>query len=137
MARMERGRRPAVALTLLAAWAMVVPWAARAIGLTLDVPTRLEVIDHVVPGAVVLACCALLLHPSAAGPPASLTRLAAIGVACLAGFWITATHATLVPEAIDGTSPWGAALMHLSAGPPITVVALWMLLTEGSRQPTL
>ena len=117
-------RRGRVALAVLAAWAMVVPWFARAVGAELDVPARLEVIDHVVPGAIVLACCAYLT----AAPAGELGRLAALGVAALAGFWITATHAVLLPEAIDGISPWPAALLHLSAGAPVTVLALWLLL---------
>ena len=119
-------RRRATALALVAAWAIAVPWAARAMGQRLDVPTRLEVIDHVVPGALVAGCCAALLHDAAG----SLLRLGALALACLAGVWITATHITLVPEALDGVSPWGAALLHLSAGPPVVVVSLWLLLTE-------
>lgn len=117
------------ALIALAAWAMTVPWIADALGQGLDVPDRLEIVDHVVPGVVVLGACGVLLLSDAA----SLTRLAAGGVACLAGVWITAAHAVLVTEAIDGVSPWGAALLHLSAGPPITIVAAWMLLADAGR----
>ncbi len=46
--------RWAAALTGLSAWATGVPWLARAVGLELDVATRLEVVDHVVPGVVML-----------------------------------------------------------------------------------
>jgi len=112
---------------------MAVPWLARAAGLALDVPARLEVIDHVVPGVIVLACCAAQLHPRAGGRPGSLRRLALIGTAALAGFWITVTHAPLVPEALEGIAGWGPALMHLSAGPPVTVYALWMLMADAGR----
>jgi hypothetical protein len=128
-----RERRRVLALGALALWAITVPWLARAAGLALDVPTHLEVIDHVVPGVIVLGCCAALVHPVATGPPGSLLRLGVTAVACLSGFWITATHATLLPEAVDGISPWGTALLHLSAGPPITVLALWMLLADTGR----
>lgn len=124
--------RRATGLAALALWAMAVPWLARGLGLELDVPTRLEIVDHVIPGAVVLACAAFL-HRSAGGTPGDLLRLAAIGAACLAGLWVTVTHAVLVLEAIDGVSPWGAALLHLSAGPPIGVLAIWMLLVEPDR----
>jgi hypothetical protein len=117
------GGRGLIALAALAAWAMAVPWFARAVGAELDVPARLEMTDHVVPGAVVLVCCAVL-----AAPAGELVRLGMLGVAALAGFWITATHAVLLPEAIDGISPWPAALLHLSAGAPVTVLALWLLL---------
>ena len=61
---------------------------------------------------------------------AGLSRLAACAVSCLAGLWITATHLTLIPEAADGVTGWGPALMHLSAGPPIAALALWILITE-------
>ena len=127
------GRRPAVVLALLGAWAIAVPWLARALGLALDVPTRLEVIDHVVPGLVVLACSGLLGHPRTCGAPGSLPRLALLGVCALSGIWITATHLTLVPEALDGTTGWGPALMHLSAGPAVVVAALAALLAEPGR----
>lgn len=125
--------RPAWVLAVLAAWGIAVPWAARAVGLPLDVATRLEVIDHVLPGVVVLVCCAVLLHPRAGGPPGSLRRLAVTGVALLAGLWITATHLPLLPEAVDGSSGWGPALLHLSAGPPVVARATWMLLAEPAR----
>jgi hypothetical protein len=133
MAPMTRARidRGAAALAALAAWAAAVPWLARAAGAELDVSTRLEVIDHVVPAAVVLACCAVLTRPGAG--PGALARLVALAVAVLAGFWITVTHLTLVPEALDGVSPWGAALLHLSAGPPIMLLALWMLVSDPAR----
>ena len=126
-------RRRAIALAALAAWATAVPWLARALGLELDVPTRLEIADHVVPGVIVLGGCALLLRSAADPAPGGLLRLGVLAVACLAGFWITATHAVLLPEAIDGSSPWGAALLHLSAGPPVTLLSLWMLLADAAR----
>lgn len=126
MAPMQQAPRALIALT---AWAMAVPWVAKAVGEGLDVPARLEVIDHVVPGVVALAAGAVLLRVEAAG----VTRLVAAGVACLAGVWITSAHAVLLPEAIDGVSPWGAALLHLSAGPPVTVVAAWILLVDAGR----
>jgi hypothetical protein len=128
-----RARRRALVLGALAAWAIAVPWIGRALGLELDVPTRLEVIDHVVPGAVVFGSCTALSHPAAAGSPGSSSWLGVAAIACLSGVWITATHAVLLPEAIDGVSPWGAALLHLSAGPPIAILALWLLLADGSR----
>jgi hypothetical protein len=50
------------------------------------------------------------------------------GIAFLTGLWITATHVPLIPDAVDGIAPWGTALLHLSAGPPILVLGVWMLL---------
>jgi hypothetical protein len=114
-------------LAVLAAWAIAVPWIARAVGQTLDVSTRLEVIDHVVPGVAVLVCCVLM------GTRDELLRLGLAGVAFLAGLWITATHVTLIPEAVDGVTPWGAALLHLSAGLPVALLALWLLVADSRR----
>jgi hypothetical protein len=122
--------RSGVALVALAVWAMAVPWIARALNLEVDVPTRLEVIDHVVPGVVVLVCAAILARRSRRDPAGGLQRLVACAVASLAGGWIAATHLTLVPEALDGVTGWGPALLHLSAGPPIVIFALWVLVTE-------
>lgn len=136
--RARSDRRRVVALIALTAWAIAVPWLARALGLGLHVPTRLEIADHVIPGAAVLVCSALLLHPTAVAAPGSVLRLVLIGLACLGGFWITATHAPLVQDALDGVSGWGPALLHLSAGPPITVTALWMLLADAEpARPSL
>lgn len=118
--------RWAIALAALAAWAMVVPWLAAAVGLELDVATRLEIADHVVPGGIMLAAAAVLAARS--GAPGGVVWIGAGGVAFLTGLWITATHVPLIPQAVDGLAPWGAALLHLSAGPPILAVGLWMLL---------
>jgi hypothetical protein len=118
--------RWAIALAALAAWAMAVPWLAAAVGLELEVATRLEIADHVVPGVIMLAAVAVLA--ARGGPPGGVVRIGVSGVAFLAGLWITATHVPLIPAAIDGLAPWGAALLHLSAGPPILAVGLWMLL---------
>ena len=124
------GSRSAPLLAVLAAWAMAVPWLARAVGLEVDVPTRLELIDHVVPGVVVLACVLVLARRDRRDPAGHLWRLVALSVACLAGAWITATHLVLVPEALDGVTGWGPALAHLSAGPPILALAVAVLATE-------
>lgn len=115
------------ALLGLAAWAVAVPWLGRALGLELDVSTRLEVIDHVVPGVLILACGATILARPGGAAPGSLPWLVASAAASLAGLWIVTTHVPLLPQALDGEAPWGAALLHLSAGLPI-VVAVWMLL---------
>jgi hypothetical protein len=118
--------RWATALAGLAAWAIAVPWLAAAVGFELDVATRLEIADHVIPGLVMLAAAALLALRG--GPPGSRVWLGVGAVAFLTGLWITATHVPLIPDALEGVAPWGAALLHLSAGPPILALGLWMLL---------
>ena len=118
--------RWATALAGLSVWAGSVPWLAKAVGLELDVATRLEVVDHLVPAVVMLAGAAVLA--TRAGAPGGNVWLGAGGIAFLTGLWITATHVPLLPAAVDGIAPWGTALLHLSAGPPILVVGVWMLL---------
>lgn len=125
-------RRPATVLAVLAAWAIAVPWIAEAAGLRLDVSTKLEVIDHVVPGLLALACAALLVYV-ADQSPSSLGRLGAVAVAFLAGVWITTTHIALIPDAIDGSVRWGAAVLHISGGPPVLLFGLWNLLGPPAR----
>lgn len=119
--------RWAIALTALSAWAIAVPWLAAAIGLELEVATRLEIADHVVPGLIMLATAAVL---AARGGPSGggVVWIGASGIAFLTGLWITATHVPLIPQAVEGLAPWGAALLHLSAGPPILAAGLWLLL---------
>jgi hypothetical protein len=112
-----------------AAWAVVVPYVADALGLELDVAASTEVIDHVVPGVLAAGLGAVLFGD--ARRAGQLPWLLAAGAAFLTGFWITATHVPLLLEAADGASPWGASLVHLSAGPPVALVAGRMLLLRG------
>ena len=123
--------RWAAGLAAVAVWAAIVPWLAEAVGLGLDVPTRLEVADHVVPGVVTLVAVALLAVLG--GGSASMVWLGVGSVAFLAGLWSTATHVPLLLEAVEGRTPWGVALLHFSAGPPILVLGLWMVV-RGLRE---
>ena len=121
-----RTRRPAV-LAATALWAIAVPWAAAASGFELGVSTRLEVIDHVIPGLLALAGAAVLAGRSGRSPEA-VAGVVAAAVALLAGVWITTTHVSLLGDAGDGAVSWGAALLHCSAGPPVALLGLWLLL---------
>lgn len=126
-----RSRRWTIALAVAALWAMAVPYLAAAVGLRLDVPRSVEVVDHVVPGVVTLGAAAMLAARSRRGRPAALGDVAwsvAAGATTLAGFWIVATHVPLLAEALDGVTPWGGALLHLSAGLPVLGAGGLMLL---------
>ena len=114
------------------AWATAVPYFAEAVGLTLDVAARVEVVDHVIPGVVVMACAAALATGRAAD---GVFALSAAGAAFLAGFWITTTHVPLLFDIGDAGTTWGPALLHFSAGPPVAAVALWLTLAavDGRR----
>lgn len=112
-------------LCALGLWAAAVPYLGPPLGFELDVADRVEVVDHVVPGAVVLVACLGVLAYSRAGRGSAddVAPLAGIGLALLAGFWVTATHVPLIAEAARGESPWGATLWHNSAGLPLLLVA--------------
>ena len=123
-----------IALAALGAWAAVIPYLGRAVGLTVDVAARVEFVDHVVPGVIVVLIGTWLVllarRPAGRG---DLTSLVAAGLAFLAGFWTLATHVPLLVEAARGLAPWGAALLHASAGPPIVVLTLWLVLRADGR----
>jgi hypothetical protein len=116
-------------LIALGAWAIVPPYLGPPLGLELDVAASTEVVDHVVPGvAVIVAGLVVLVYVrSGRGGLADLVPMAALGLAFLAGFWITATHVPLIGEAARGESPWDAAVWHNTAGLPIVLVAGWLL----------
>jgi hypothetical protein len=133
----SRARRWALVLAFASVWAAVVPYLGRAIGWRLDVAASVEVVDHVVPGGVALAAASVLAGVGSRVPVAvgDVRWSVAAGASFLAGFWIAATHAPLVAEALDGVSPWDAALLHLSAGLPVlaTGAALLVLPLAGRR----
>ena len=118
---------------MLGAWAMAIPYLGPSLGLQLDVPPRVEIVDHVLPGLIVLAASAVMLALRRGGRSWRTPWLVAGGLAFLAGFWITSTHVPLALEAIRGLTPWPPALWHNLGGPPIVALALWMLLGPSPR----
>lgn len=116
-----------VPIGLLAAgvWGTLAPWVGRWVGLEVPVPTSVEIVDHVVPGVVVLAIAAAGL--------AGRLPLAAALAALLAGAWITLTHAPLLVEALGDAVDLAAALFHSLPG--VLVVAFAAVATvRGWRQ---
>src|SRR5436190_6325485 len=121
--------RAAAALVAIAAWTIAVPYVGRAIGLVVAVPARVEVVDHVIPGVVVLAA-GLYLHRIARRHALAGERFALLlaGVCFLAGFWVLVTHLPLIGDAATADQPWDAALWHSITGVPLAGVALWCVL---------
>ena len=126
----RRLSRAQLSLALLGALSMLPPYVGPALGLDLDVRPVVEVVDHVVPGALAALCAGLAALRSRLSPNArpSALILALSACAFLAGVWQTATHAPLVAQAGEGQAPWGAVLMHSTAGPLIALLALWLTL---------
>lgn len=101
-----------VTLIVVAVVASAAPWIAKALGLPLPVPTSLEVVDHVVPGIIVVAASAAVLSGRLALFPTLIATLAA----ALAGLWMTATHVPLLWQARLMLVDWPTALIHSVPG---------------------
>ena len=121
--------RAAAALVAIAAWTIAVPYVGRAIGLVVAVPARVEFVDHVVPGLVVVAA-GVYLHRLARRRALAGERFAllAAGVSFMAGFWVLVTHLPLIGDAATADQPWDAAIWHSITGLPLAGVALWCVL---------
>ncbi len=115
---------------------MLPPYVGPALGLNLDVRPAVEVVDHVVPGAVAALCAAWAALRSRLNQDARPSALTVVLLACafLAGVWQTATHAPLVAQAGEGQAPWGAVLLHSTAGPVIALLALWLTLQAAAAE---
>jgi hypothetical protein len=105
---------------------MLPPYVGPPLGLGLDVRASVEVVDHVLAGAVVVLCAGLaaLFVDRRARAQAPITGLVLYSSAFLAGLFQTATHVPLLLEA-GATTPWGAVL-HSALAPVITGIALWL-----------
>lgn len=130
----ERDKTPLLVgmLAVLGAWAVVVPYLASGLGLRVEVPARVEFVDHVVPGLLVVALSAasLALLKARPGMRGSLLFLSASGLCFLAALWIVSTHVPLLIQAGRGLIGWGPALLHNSAGLPLALLCLWLLVPQ-------
>ena len=90
-------------------------------GLVLQDPS-VEIIDHVVPGLIVVAASivALVVAWSARRPRPALFLSG--GVVAAAGLWMVATHVPLLLQAVQGSAPWDATLYHLAP----SAAVLWL-----------
>ncbi len=115
--------------------ALVVGVYAMAPGFYLDglhVKMGAEVVDHVVPGLVVLALVFVAIRWGREVP--GLMLLAGVGI-ILAGFWMTDTHVGLLRQGLRGQAPAGATAYHCSTAVVVDVVAvawLWRYRRAGS-----
>lgn len=119
-----RRRRPPrtllVALLAIAAWGGTPPWTGPPLGLGIPaVPLDIEILSHAVPSVVVVGA-------AVAGLLGRLPLPAAL-LAVLGGLWMTATHAPLVVQGVDGRVPMDAALFH--SLPTFAVLALTVAVT--------
>ena len=128
-----RGETLAVAATAaLGAWSIATPYLGNALGLRIDVPSSVEVVDHVVPGVVVLAVSAVWILALARGrsTAGSFPGMVGAGLFFLGALWITLTHVPTLIEAAAGDLSWGPALFHSAAGPLMLGLSLWVLVPQ-------
>ncbi len=114
---LRTGGRLAGALVVLGVLATVAPYAGRALGLAVDTRAIVEVLDHPVPGALVIAVGGYGTLRGRVPLPAAL-------LATLAGFWMAATHLPLLAQVGDGRAQLDAALFHSLPGIGVLVVAI-------------
>ncbi len=128
--------RGTAALAALGAWTIVVPYLAKLLGLEVEVSGLVEVVDHVVPGALVAgAGLYLVTLARRRGLAGAQSALLAGGACFLAGFWVLATHAPLLAEAARASISWGAALWHSATALPIVALAFWCVLRSTPADP--
>ena len=95
---------------------------------------RVEVVDHVVPGAVVVIVSLVALVVAGRSPkPGPLLFVAGL-VVVLAGLFMVATHVPLVMQATRDEAPWGGTLFHTSAA--LAVFGLGLLWASAYWSPT-
>jgi len=129
IAPLSRESQRAALLAGIGAWTAIVPYLGELIGLVVKVPARVEVVDHVIPGLLVVAAALYLRRLAGRRPLAGAgAALLAAGVSFLAGFWVLATHLPLLQDASEELVSWEAAIWHSIAALPIVGLACWFVL---------
>lgn len=130
--------RPLAYLAVLGALSVTPPYLGPAIGLELgEIDSTVEVVDHVVPGLIVLlaAGASFLLLRAGAMKKDSLLLAAAVAICMLAGVWETSSHVPLVLDGGRPETPWGAVVLHSALGPAIAALSLWLVLRALAVEP--
>ena len=128
--------RGCTTLAAVGFWSIAVPFLGPELGLKLDVTRKIEIIDHVVPGIVIVGCSLLMLALLRRGRSGSLVALGVAWTISLAGLWIAATHMPLLRDAGRGLVPWGTACFHSASAAVTLALAVPLALRETrSAQP--
>lgn len=98
----------------------------------LNTDDTVEIVDHVVPGVIVLlACLATLAARRSPGGGGLIPFFSGMTV-LLAGFWMFATHVPLVAEALTDKAPWTATIYHSSTALAVFGLGLLWCVTHWS-----
>jgi hypothetical protein len=118
-------------LVVLGALSILPPYIGPPLGLDLDVADSVEVVDHVVPGVLIVISGSVALVLARRGEAESAAVFAATAVCFLAALWDAVSHLPLWLDAGEAGKPWDAVVLHATLGPLTAVLAGWLLL----RQP--
>lgn len=118
----DTGSRLPLLGLLVGVWAVIPPYV-HAFG-KLNVESRVEFADHVVPGIVVLAVSALGLVLLRSASPSPMLLFVGGAAIALAGLWMVATHLPLVNQARDGIVPGGAVAWHSLPGLAVSLLGV-------------
>jgi hypothetical protein len=120
--------RALIALGVLALYSITPPYLGPLLGLELDVSSKVEVIDHVIPGVSAAIAAWIALSYARRGQTDSVAMLAALGLCVLAGLFQAVSHLTLVLNAGDPQAPVGSVILHATPGPALLILSLVLLL---------
>lgn len=130
----RHGIRVPLCAIVIGLWAMVPPYLV--LFGKLEVRSLVEVVDHVLPGGLVVAVGVLGFVQLRAARPEPLLLLAAGGVITLAGFWMLATHVGLISQTRQGIVPGGAVVWHGLPGLAVTLLGvLWTVRFWDTDEP--
>jgi hypothetical protein len=115
---------------LVGCWALLPPYS----GPFLATDDTVEVVDHIVPGVVVITLSLGALLVGRGGRGRALLFPAGLGIV-LAGFWMTATHLPLVLQATRQQAPWGATVYHSLPGLAVLLLGVGWALTYRTPAP--
>jgi hypothetical protein len=96
-------------------WGLVAPYLSTAAGYPIPVPARVEFVDHVIPGIIILGVAIFAMF---SGRLPLVPALAAT----LSAFWMTLTHLPALRDGFRGVISMQAALIH--SVPGIAILAL-------------
>lgn len=126
---MTPARRLPVVLLVLAVWGAIVPYVGPHLGEIVNTRPLNEIVDHVVPGAVVAGVAVV------AWAWRRFTLAEALLVV-LSGAWMTATHVPLLLQVRTGEVDLGAALFHAAPGVAILLLGTCAPLAGPAARPS-
>jgi len=112
-----------IALAVFGVLDAIAPYVSNAVGLPLSTLTINEVVDHVVPAAIVVGIAWWSLLRGRRSLAGSLVTL-------VAGTWMFATHVPLIVQAAQGLVPVQTAMIHSVPGALVLLTAIMAALVD-------